>query len=303
MGVLTLAGHRVTVAADGTGDFRSIQAAVDAIPYGSDTTYTIFIKKGTYRERVRIAPGKDHISLVGEAEDSTVLVYGLHTGSVLPTGDTVNTWVSASCWVEGYAFHAEHLTIANDAPLNSGQAVALEASGSRASFDHCRLLGNQDVLFCQGPGTLQYYKNCYIEGTTDFIFGAATAVFDHCEIHSLRDSYIAAPSTPADSRFGFVFLDCRLTAEPGVTKVFLGRPWRAHASAAYIRCVMGAHILPEGWNNWKNPAREKTARFAEYGSTGPGAAPASRAGWSRQLTRAQAAVYTPELILGRKILY
>ncbi|WP_211352171.1 pectinesterase family protein [Dinghuibacter silviterrae] len=302
--MLSLAiGHRVTVAPDGSGDFRSIQAAVNAIPYGSDTTYTIFIKKGIYHERVLIAPGRDHISLVGESEDSTVITYGLHTGSVLAPGDTVNTWVSATCWVEGYAFHAEHLSIANDAPLNAGQAVALEVSGSRASFDHCRLLGNQDVLFCQGPGTLQYYKDCYIEGTTDFVFGAATAVLDHCEIHSLRDSYIAAPSTPADSRYGIVFLDCRLTADPGVTKVFLGRPWRAHAAAAYIRCTMGAHILPEGWNNWKNPAREKTARFSEFRSTGPGAAPGKRVGWSRQLDPMEAAAYTPDKILGGKTLF
>lgn len=290
---MLLLPHHLTVAPDGSGDFTSIQAAVNAVPYGSDSVYTITIRKGVYRERLRVAEGKDHIHLVGD--DGVRITYGLHTGLVLSPGDTISTWNSASVTIDGYAFRATNITFGNDAPPGSGQAVAVEVSGDRAAFDHCRFLGNQDVLFCQGPATREAYEDCYIEGTTDFIFGAATVLFDRCEIRSKRNSYVTAPSTPRESPYGFVFLDCRLTADTGINKVFLGRPWRPYGSSTFIRCSMGAHIVPEGWYNWKKPANERTARFAEYGSTGPGAAPAQRVSWSRQLKAADD--YTPEKVL------
>ncbi|RZL98070.1 MAG: pectin esterase, partial [Pedobacter sp.] len=138
----------------------------------------------------------------------------------------------------------------------------------------------------------------YIEGTTDFIFGAATAVFQNCHIHSKKNSHVTAASTNSIIPFGFVFFSCRLTADSNVNKVSLGRPWAPTASVAYINCEMGAHILPEGWSNWKNPANEATARYAEYKSTGPGANPSNRVAWSKQLDEETVKKLTPANILG-----
>jgi len=287
--VVAQGGKALTVAQDGSGDFRAVQAALDALPAAGGE---IRIKPGVYREVLHIR--KDNVHLRGD--NGVVLIFGNHSGLRLPTGDTVNTWTSASCFIDGDDFRAENITFENDAGFTAGQAVAVMENGNRAAFFHCRLIGNQDVLFCSGPGTKQYYEDCYIEGSTDFIFGPATAVFNKCHIHSKKNSHVTAASTPREIPYGFVFFDCRLTADTNIHKVSLGRPWQPYASVTYIRCWMGSHIIPEGWNNWKNPDNEKTARFAEYGSTGPGASPSTRAPWSRQLTAA--ALVTIAAVLG-----
>ncbi|HEV9036903.1 MAG TPA: pectinesterase family protein, partial [Puia sp.] len=186
----------------------------------------------------------------------------------------------------------------------------LHVEGDRCAIIHCRLLGNQDTLYAGTENSRQYYADCFIEGTTDFIFGEATAVFSRCEIRSLMNSYIAAAATTPRQKFGLVFLDCRLTADTAARRVFLGRPWRPYARTVYIRTEMGAQILPAGWDNWRNPENEKTAFYAEYGSSGPGAAgkrvggakqvvaSGKRVGWSHQLTGREARKYTPVNILG-----
>jgi len=176
--------------------------------------------------------------------------------------------------------------------------VALHVEGDQCVVRNCNLLGNQDTLYAGTEGSREYYKDCFIEGTTDFIFGEATAVFDSCTIKSLINSYIAAAATTPRQAFGFVFLDCRLIADTAAKKVFLGRPWRPYARTVYIRTEMGAQIAPVGWDNWRNPQNEKTAFYAEYESRGPGAAPGQRAGWSKQLTAREARRYTVQGILG-----
>jgi pectinesterase len=153
-------------------------------------------------------------------------------------------------------------------------------------------------LFPAVENSRQYYQDCYIEGTTDFIFGTATAVFDNCEIRSKRNSYIAAAATTERQAYGFVFLNCRLTADSAAHKVYLGRPWRPHSRTVYLKCNLGKHILPAGWDNWRDAANEKTAYYAEYQSTGPGANPTARAKWSHQLTAKEAKRYTLEHIFG-----
>jgi pectinesterase len=153
-------------------------------------------------------------------------------------------------------------------------------------------------LFCSGLNSRQYYRDCYIEGTTDFIFGPSTVVFQNCRIHSKKNSHVTAASTPAESAFGFVFFDCELTGDTSLHNVSLGRPWRPYASVTYIRCKLGPHIIPEGWNNWKNPANEKTARYAEYKNSGPGANPSQRASWGTQLNSEQLRKYTLKNIFG-----
>jgi pectinesterase len=180
------AQKRHTVAQDGSGDFKTVQAALDAIPEGNDKPVTIFIKKGIYKEVVIVDARKSFITLEGENAENTILTYNNHAGTKLPNGDTLNTWTCASFFVYGNDFHARNLTFENNAGFNAGQAVALRIEGNRASFKNCRMTGFQDVLFLSGSGVKHYFKDCYIEGTTDFIFGAATAVFEDCHIHSKK---------------------------------------------------------------------------------------------------------------------
>lgn len=296
--ILSFAQKKIVVAQDGTGDYKTIQAALDAVPEGNNKRVTIFVKKGTYKEVVIVDARKDFISLIGENKDNTVLTYNNHAGTKLPNGDTVNTWTSASCFVYGNDFHAENITFENNAGFTAGQAVALRVEGNRESFVNCKVVGNQDILFLSGNGVKQYFRDCYIEGTTDFIFGAATAVFENCHMHSKKNSHVTAASTNSIIPYGFVFFNCKLTADPNIDKVSLGRPWSPTASVTYINCWMDKHIVPEGWNNWKNPANEATARYAEYHSSGPGANPAARAKWTKQLTDEEVKKFTLKNILG-----
>jgi pectinesterase len=287
-----------TVAADGSGDFRSVQAALNAVPEGNSKPLTIRVKKGEYKEVIIVDATKNFVRLVGEGADKTIITFNNHAGTRVPNGDTLNTWTCATAFVYGNDFSAEGLTFRNDAGFTAGQAVALRVEGNRAAFRNCRMTGFQDVLFLSGSGVKHYFRDCYIEGTTDFIFGAATAVFRNCHIHSKKNSHVTAASTNSIIPYGFVFFDCKLTADTSVNKVSLGRPWSPTASVTYIRCWLGSHIIPEGWNNWKNPANEATARFAEFESTGPGANPAARVKWAKQLTKEEAARFTIRNILG-----
>ncbi len=290
--------NRITVAKDGSGNFKSVQEAFDAIPSGNRKPMTIVIKNGIYKERLMLDTRKDFVTLIGEDKDKTVLTFDNHKGTVLPNGDTVNTWTSASFFIYGNDFRAENLTFENNAGFSAGQAVAVFAHGDRLSFFDCKFIGYQDVLFCSGPGSKQYYENCYIEGTTDFIFGPATAVFSNCLIHSKKKSHVTAASTPRELKYGFVFLDCTLTGDSTLRDVTLGRPWTPYASVTYLRCHIGPHIATDGWNNWRNPANEQTARYAEYKCTGPGSAADKRVGWARQLSDEEAATFTIRNILG-----
>lgn len=292
-----------TVAQDGSAQFRTIQEAVNAVRDLSQQRVTIRIKKGVYHEKLVIPSWKTMISLVGESRDSTIISFNDYSGKPNPGGtdafgkDKFTTYTSYTMLVAGNDFTAENLTIENTAG-RVGQAVALHVEGDRCVFVHCRLLGNQDTLYAGTENSRQYYTDCFIEGTTDFIFGEATVVFSHCEIRSLINSYLTAAATTPRQRYGFVFLDCRLTADTAAKKVFLGRPWRPYARTVYLRTAMGGQIAPAGWDNWRNPENEKTAYYAEYESKGDGATVAARVAWSRQLTDGEARQYTVEAVLG-----
>jgi pectinesterase len=288
----------IVVAQDGTGDYKTVQAALDRVPPNSLLGYIIRIKKGTYKEVITVDATKCFISFIGDDPLTTVLTFDNHAGTKRPNGDTLNTWTCASAFIYGNDFHAENVTFENNAGFTAGQAVALRIEGNRASFKNCRFTGNQDVLFLSGSGVKHYFSDCYIEGTTDFIFGAATAVFKHCHIHSKKNSHVTAASTNSIIPYGFVFFDCKLTADSNINKVSLGRPWSPTASVTYINCWMGSHIIPGGWNNWKNPANEATARYAEYKNSGPGAMMDKRVKWAKQLTDEEAATFTLKNILG-----
>jgi pectinesterase len=184
---------------------------------------------------------------------------------------------------------------------NVGQAVAVFVAADQVAFRHCRFLGNQDTLYTWGKDSRQYYDECYIEGTVDFIFGSSTCVFDRCEIHAKRSGgYLTAASTPQDQAFGYVFVDCKLTADEGVKDVVLGRPWRPNAKTVYLNCELGGHIKPEGWFNWGKPEAEKASFYGEYASTGVGANPTARVAWSHQLTKKEAANYDIKTILAAR---
>lgn len=294
----------LTVAQDGSGNYKTIQEAVNAMRDFSQERVTIFIKKGVYHEKLVIPSWKTNISLVGESRDSTIITNDDYSGKPLPHGrdtasgrDKYSTFNSYTVIVKGNDFSAENLTIQNTAG-RVGQAVALHAEGDRCVILNCNLLGNQDTLYVGIDSSRQYYKNCFIQGTTDFIFGPATVVFQNCTIKSLMNSYITAASTTPRQQYGFVFFDCTLIADTAAKKVLLGRPWRPHARTVYIDTKMGGHISPTGWDNWRNPENEKTAYYAEYNSSGPGANTKDRATWSHQLTKKEAKQYTLKNIFG-----
>ena len=278
-----------TVAQDGSGNFKTIQEAVNAVRDLSQQQVTIFIKKGVYHEKLVIPSWKTNISLVGEDKENTIITGNDYSSKPKPVSanppakDTFRTYTSYTVLVQGKDCRLQNLTIENTAG-RVGQAVALHVEGDRCMVISCRLLGNQDTLYTATEGSRQYYKDCYIEGTTDFIFGEATAVFQSCTIKSLVNSFITAASTRPGQRFGFVFFDCRLVADTAAKKVFLGRPWRPYSKTVYIRTEMDGHIVPAGWDNWRNAENEKTVLYAEYRSSGTGAAPAARVKWSKQLT-------------------
>jgi pectinesterase len=285
----------ITVAQDGSGDFTSIQEAINHSPAFPYRRVTISVKDGIYYEKVRIPECNPNISLIGESKEKTIITYDDYFGKInLGRNSTFYTYTMS---VEADDFMAQNLTIKNSAgPV--GQAVALSLNANKVLISNCIILGNQDTFYATGNGNKQYLKDCYIEGTTDFIFGSATVLFENCTIHSKSNSYVTAASTPQNTAFGFVFKNCKLTDGENVTEAYLGRPWRIYAKTVFINCEMGNHIKPEGWHNWSKPEAEKTAFYAEYNCSGPGFQPGKRVSWSHQLKKSQAKKYTIENILG-----
>ena len=281
------------VAQDGSGDFFTVQEAVNAVPdFRKNVRTTILVRKGTYKEKIIIPESKINISLIGE--DGTILTNDDFANKKNVFGENMGTSGSSGCYIYAPDFYAENITFENSAgPV--GQAVACFVSADRAYFKNCRFLGFQDTLYTYGKQSRQYYEDCYIEGTVDFIFGWSTAVFNRCRIHSKGDGYVTAPSTDKGKKYGYVFYDCRLTSDKEVAKVYLSRPWRPYAQAVFVRCELGKHILPEGWHNWGKRENEKTVFYAEYESKGAGANPQARAAFSRQLKNLKG--YEPVTVL------
>lgn len=267
--------REITVAADGSGDFKTITEALEAIRAYMDYRVTVNIKNGEYHEKLIIPSWLENVDFIGEDPEKTIITYNDYAKL-----DNMGTFRTYTMRVDGCDMTFKNLTIRNNAG-RVGQAVALHTEGTGLTFENCRFLGDQDTLFLAGHDSELKFDDCYVEGTTDFIFGPATAFFSDCEIHSKADSYITAASTPQDVEIGFVFRNCRLTADPNVKKVYLGRPWRPYAYTAFIDCEMDGHITPAGWDNWRNPDNEKTARYIESGSRGAGSDTARRVSWAR----------------------
>ncbi len=281
-----------TVAKDGTGDYKYIQDAIDAMRVYPLQPIVLFIKNGVYVEKITLPTDNVHVSFVGESVDKTIISYNDYSGR-----GKLNTFTSFTAKISGNRFVAENITFLNNAgPV--GQALALYVDADKAVFKNCKFLGNQDTIFTGGENSRQLFTDCYIEGTTDFIFGPATAVFANCTIRCKTSSFITAANTPKDKKYGYVFLDCKIIADTNVKKMYLGRPWRAFSKAVFIGCNLPKQITPEGWDNWGNTENEKTVFYAEYNNTGEGAATDKRVTWSHQLTNKEAKEYTLEKILG-----
>jgi pectinesterase len=285
----------LVVAADGSAKYRTVQEAVMAVAAGGPANPVIIrIKPGRYRELVYVQREKRFFRLVGEDAARTVITFDLHANLQGHDGKPIGTFRTPTVTVDADDFTAENLTFENSAgPV--GQALAVRVDGDRAVFRNCRFLGWQDTVFLNRGR--QYFEDCYIAGHVDFIFGAATAFFERCHLHALRDGYLTAASTPYDQPFGFVFSNCRVTAETPEVRTYLGRPWRDHSSVIFLNTEMSGAVRPAGWHNWNLPEREKTSRYAEFASRGPGATPRARAAWSRQLKRAEARGLTARRVL------
>lgn len=295
--IVAFSQKRLYVAKDGSATYSTVQKALDAVPLNNKKQVLIIINNGVYKEKLHLDKSKQFVTLMGEDKFKTILTFDDHTGKISSNGDTINTRTSASFIITADNFRAENITFQNDAGFTAGQAVGLESDGDKATFYNCRIVGNQDILFTNNDNSRQYYKDCYIEGTTDFIFGSSTVWFEHCHIHSKKNSHITAASTPQQNPFGYVFNDCILTGDTSLHVVSLGRPWRQYASVTYIHCYIGSHILPEGWRNWNNTENYKTTRFSEYENYGPGANPSLRVKWSRQLSIEELKKFTIKNIL------
>lgn len=287
---------KIVVAKDGSGDFSTVQEAINAVADHSNSVTTIFIKKGVYKEKIFLPANKTHIHFIGEELEKTILTYDDYASKKDSLGRNIGTSGSSSFFIYGSDITAENITFKNSAgPV--GQAVAMRVTGDRVRFINCRFLGFQDTLYTHGDSSRQYYYKCYIEGTVDFIFGASTALFDSCVIFGKRGGYYTAASTPARSKYGYVFRNCILTGDAPPNSFYLGRPWRPAAKTVFINCRIDKMVRPEGWHNWSNPENEKTAYYAEYNCFGEGADTKGRVAWSHQLNDTEAKQYTTNEIL------
>lgn len=280
------------VSRDGTCEFRNINDAIEVCRAFMEYHKVIFVKRGIYKEKLIIPSWLTNIEICGEDRDNTIITYDDHANiRMAGTERKMGTFRTYTLKIEGSDITLKNITVENNA-AKLGQAVALHTEGDRLVFINCRFLGNQDTVYTGVGATRLYFKDCYIEGTTDFIFGPSTAWFENCTIKSKINSYVTAASTPKDEAFGYIFNHCRLIADQEATKVYLGRPWRPYAYTLFMNCELGAQIRPEGWHNWNNASNEKTARYMEYNNTGAGASTKNRVSWARQLTKKEAANIT-----------
>jgi len=288
----------LVVARDGTGQFRNIAEAIEVCRAFMDYHKVIFVKKGTYKEKLIIPQSLTNIEICGEDRDNTIITWDDHANVIYPpTGKPMGTFRTYTLKIEGADITLKNITVENNA-ARLGQAVALFTTGDKIVFLNCRFLGHQDTIYTGNARSRHYFKDCYIEGTTDFIFGPSTAWFENCDIFCKANSYITAASTPQDVTYGYIFNNCRITAAANVSKVYLGRPWRDYGYTLFMNCELPRQIRPEGWHHWQKE-REKTARYLEYHNHGEGAATDQRVNWSHQLTKKEAQQITLEKVFSR----
>lgn len=311
----------ILVSKTAAGAFRTLQDAVLSIDDNHQETIRIFVEPGIYEEKVFIR--KENIEIVGENLETTIFRYGDGARKPRPDGTgEYGTFNTAVIMMAGKDICMKNITVESTAGPGylAGQALALYVAADRCSFYNCRFLGWQDTIFagdsisCQMKKLMlpdfwqnskvstdyslmrNYFKDCFISGDVDFIFGPNTVFFDHCEIFSRKrqsedKAFITAASTPAGQEFGLVFSGCHLTSDDRPESTYLGRPWRDFAKTAFIRCNMGSHICPEGWQNWGKAKAEAVCSYLEFDNNGPGASTEKRVPFSKQLTNPDLAEY------------
>lgn len=289
----------IVVARDGTGEFRTIDEALEVCRAFMDYHKVIYVKKGTYKEKLVVNAWLTNIEICGEDRDKTIITYDDHANIKMPNKNIgMGTFRTYTLKIDGNDITLKNITIENNS-ARLGQAVALHTEGNRLFFVNCRFLGHQDTMYTGGIDTFLYFLNCYIEGTTDFIFGPSTAWFEGCTIKNKINSYITAASTPKHVEYGYIFNNCKIIADGTATKCYLGRPWRPYGYTLFMNCELGGHIRPEGWHNWGKVDNEKTASYIEYKNTGAGANTSERVAWSRQLTDKEAKRITIENVFSK----
>lgn len=287
--------RQITVAQDGSANYRTVQAALDAVPSGNRTFTTIFIKKGVYKEKLSLK--QSFVKLVGEDLLTTVLTYDDYKGRILASGEEITTTTSATFRIHSNNITAENLTFENSAGPRY-QAVALWAKGDKVQFKNCRFLGFKDTIYLSDFGNRQYYSGCYIEGTTDIIAGSNCGFFEDCTIFcKVGGTCITAASTADTARYGYVFQRCKVVGDAPADSYFLGRPWKPFAKTVFLYCELGPMVKPAGWDERGKDLNKQDAFYAEYKCTGPGAGPKKRVLWAHQLTPEQAVFYTRDAVL------
>jgi len=309
----------IVVALDGTGNFSSIQEAINSITPNKEERTIIFIKNGLYKtEKILVPSNKKNITFKGESQEKTIISYHIYDckdglNNKCPAEDAAK-WTdqairtSATITVQGDGFHAENITFQNSAgPV--GQALAITVTSDKNVFLNCSFLGYQDTILLGKDGTRSYFKNCLILGRTDYIFGGGIGYFDSCEIKSYGGGWITAPSTPKEQNYGYVFYKCKLTYATNSPRpkddeqlVSLGRPWHNYPKVAWIKCDMNEKINPQAWPtiwNMEYAATSKDLHLYEYKNTGKGADMTNRAKWVgiRELTSHEADLYSIKNVL------
>ena len=285
----------IVVDRNGTGQFRNVAEAIEVCRAFMEYHKVIYVKKGTYKEKLVVPQWLTNIEICGEDRDQTIITWDDHANIQLPSiGKGMGTFRTYTLKIQGSRITLKNITVENNS-ARLGQAVALHTEGDCLIFINCRFLGHQDTVYTGNAKTRLYFKDCYIEGTTDFIFGPSTAWFEHCDIFCKANSYITAASTPQDVAYGYIFNNCNITADAHVDKVYLGRPWRDYGYTLFMNCELPRQIRPEGWHHWREEAKQ-TARYMEYNNRGEGAATDKRAAWSSQLTKKEAQKITVDAV-------
>lgn len=284
--------YDIVVDRNGRGHFRNIQQAIDSVrAFNPAGTVTIFVRSGVYKEKLVWHTHVCNVRLIGEDKENTIITYDDHANI-----DKMGTFRTYTFLIRGNDITLENLTIQNTS-LALGQAVALHLEGDRIILKNCRIISHQDTIYAGRENQRQYFVDCYIEGTTDFIFGPSTCWFERCVIYCKKNSYITAASTPENIEFGYIFNNCKVILAKGVDKLYLGRPWRPYAMTLFMNTELPEGILLEGWDNWRNPDNEKTARYMEYNNTGKGSATSKRVKWAKVLSKKEAEKYTLENVM------
>lgn len=287
-----LSAKEIRLDAEGRGDYPTLQTAIESVRAFDPAGWTIiYLKKGVYKEKVTIPTYCTQVKIIGESRDSTIITFDDHAKV-----NNMGTFRTSTLRINGNDIILENFTIQNNAePV--AQAVALHVEGDRIILNKCNLLGNQDTYYSGRENSRQFFNQCYIEGTTDFLFGPGISWFEQCQIHCKSNSYITATSTPAYSPYGFIFRRCNITHAPNVNQVYLGRPWRAFGMTLFQECALPACIRKDGWHNWSDVKNEKTARYFEYRNSGTGADRSGRVNWSKELSKKEVSAFTPDKVL------